>query len=291
LSAAELEQRATLLQIHRGLLRMCAARGDLLAVLALPDHYREDDAIDYVASLAPSARPDFDAGAPLLDLPLGFGEMQALTYAAVYHPWLIEQDARPGAAGTNGLRRIPPDGAMCGLLAARALARGAWVAPANQTLAGVVALTPPLARARWLDLQDAQINVIRQEPGGFLTFSADTLARDPDLLQINVRRLMQLLRRMAEQMGPGLVFEPMGDAFQRLVRREVEAMLRVLFDRGAFSGATAETSYQVNVRATPQDLDEGRFIVEIRVAPSRPMQFLTVRLVQTGDRAVVTEER
>lgn len=288
LTAAEIEQRGLLLQVQRALLRMCAARGDLLAVLALPEHYREDDAIAYVGLLAPSAQPVFDPDALLLDLPLGFGEMGALSYAAVYHPWLIELDAPSGAAAP---RRTPPDGALCGLLASRALSRGAWVAPANQELTAVVALIPPLAPARWLDLQDAQINVIRQDPRGFLTLNADTLARDPDLVQINVRRLLQLLRRTAEQLGPGFVFEPVSDAFRRLVRRDVEAVLRVLLDRGAFAGASPETSYQVTVRASTQDLDAGRFIVEIRVAPSRPLEFLTVRLVQTGDRAVVTEER
>lgn len=291
MTAAEIEQRGLLLQVQRALMRMCAARGDLFAVLALPEHYREGDAIDYVRTLAPSAQPVFDPAAAPLDLPLGFGEMGTLSYAAVYHPWLIELDTVQATSGVTTPRRTPPDGAMCGLLAARSLRRGAWVAPANQELAAVVALTPPIAPSRWLDLQDAQINVIRQDPRGFLTLSADTLARDPDLMQINVRRLLQLLRRTAEQLGPGFVFEPVGDAFRRLVRRDVEAVLRVLFDRGAFAGASPETSYQVTVRTTAQDLDAGRFIVEIRVAPSRPMAFITVRLVQTGDRAVVTEER
>ena len=40
-----------LLTVHRALLRLCAARGDIFAVLALPEHYREDDAENYVAML------------------------------------------------------------------------------------------------------------------------------------------------------------------------------------------------------------------------------------------------
>jgi hypothetical protein len=42
---------------------------------------------------------------------------------------------------------------------------------------------------------------------------------------------------------------------------------------------------------TPRSVDQGRFIVELRVAPSLPMTFLTVRLVQSGDRLLVLEER
>ena len=39
---------------------------------------------------------------------------------------------------------------------------------------------------------------------------------------------------------------------------------------------------------TPQSVDDGRFIVELRVAPARPLAFLTIRLVQVGDRVTVT---
>jgi hypothetical protein len=38
-------------------------------------------------------------------------------------------------------------------------------------------------------------------------------------------------------------------------------------------------------------VDQGRFIVELRVAPSLPMNFLTIRLIQNGSRTSVTEGR
>jgi phage tail sheath protein FI len=40
---------------------------------------------------------------------------------------------------------------------------------------------------------------------------------------------------------------------------------------------------------TPQSVEQGRFIVDLKVAPSVPLTFLTVRLLQTADRASVTE--
>jgi len=40
---------------------------------------------------------------------------------------------------------------------------------------------------------------------------------------------------------------------------------------------------------TPRSMEQGRFIVELRVAPSLPLRFLTVRLVQNGDRGFVQE--
>jgi len=67
-----------------------------------------------------------------------------------------------------------------------------------------------------------------------------------------------------------------------------------MFARGAFAGRTAATSYQVvtdDSINTPTSVDQGRFIVELRVAPSLPLTFITVRLIQTNDRSLVTEMR
>lgn len=278
-----------LLAVHRSLLRMCAARADLLAVLCLPEHYRDDDAVAYVKTLKSRSGPVIPVGARL-SLPLGSGEALCLSYASVYHPWLIgrEQD------GFGKLRQFPPDGASSGILARRAVARGAWVAPANELIHDILALTPPIQRDRWRNLQDAQINLIRQEPRGFLSMSADTLSDDVSLVPINVRRLLILLRRMALREGNRYVFEPNDDSLRRLVQRGFEAMLDDMFVRGAFSGATAATSYQVvtsNSLNTRQSVEQGRFIVELKVAPSLPMSFITIRLVQTGDRGFVVEGR
>jgi phage tail sheath protein FI len=77
-----------------------------------------------------------------------------------------------------------------------------------------------------------------------------------------------------------------------MVQRGFEALLDLMFKRGAFAGTTPANSYQVVVSAAvnhPRSVDEGRFIVELRVAPSLPLKFVTVRLVQTGARSNVIE--
>jgi phage tail sheath protein FI len=286
--------------VQRALLRLCAARGDLFAVLALPEEYREDDAIAHMATLrsplsqaieveaSGGASIDSDVTPEERVQPLGYGESRAFSYGALYHPWLIERiNDRPII-----YQRTPPDGAACGILAQRALNRGAWIAPANELLRDVIALTPPLARERWLDLQIAQVNLVRQEPRGFVVLSADTLSNEGDLRPINVRRLLMLLRRLALRQGFTYVFEPNDDSFRRLVQRGFEAMLEQMFVRGAFAGPTPATSFQVvtsNTINTRQSVEQGRFIVELRVAPSLPMTFITIRLVQTHDRTFVTE--
>jgi phage tail sheath protein FI len=65
---------------------------------------------------------------------------------------------------------------------------------------------------------------------------------------------------------------------RRRVQRGFERVLTVLHARGALAGRTTAEAFRVDVSA-PQGGDLGRLIVELRVAPSLPMRFLTIRLV------------
>jgi phage tail sheath protein FI len=174
---------------------------------------------------------------------------------------------------------------MTGILAKRTLQRGAWIAPANEPLKSVLALEAALPEVRRVALVEAGVNVISREPRGFLPLAAETLSLDPDYRQANVRRLMGLIRRVALRHGTGYVFEPNDATLRRTVERTFEGLMEDLFRRGAFAGRTPVTSYQVDCgpRVNPPANHElGRFVVEIRVAPSLPMRFLTVLLVQSG---------
>ena len=134
---------------------------------------------------------------------------------------------------------------------------------------------------------------MQQAPRGFVCMNSDTLSAEEDLRAISVRRLLILLRRLALRLGASYVFEPNSEAFQRRVQRGFEAMLQYMYERGAFKGSTPDASFQVVTDSTintPQSMEQGRFIVELRVAPSLPMRFLTIRLIQSGDRTLVALE-
>ena len=162
-----------LLAVQRALLRMCAARGDMFALMSLPEHYREDQTLDHLATLklTPELTPPAAGVAAL-----GSREASAYSYGAIYHPWLVSKEENQ----SKGLRRTPPCGALAGILAQRAIASGAWIAPANDVLREVLTLFPPILSERRQSLQQAQVNLIRQEPRGFLSLSADTLSNDED---------------------------------------------------------------------------------------------------------------
>jgi hypothetical protein len=274
-----------LFAVQRALLRMCAARGDLFAVLDLPEHYEKDSAINHAATLKITK----GLTAEKVDVePFSADEARtALSFGAVYHPWLMTRED-----GFAAVRNIPASGAICGVLARRAARRGAWVAPANEVLQGVLGLAKTFHRENYLDFQDGLINLVRHEPTGLTVLGSATLSSEPDLRSINVRRLLSLIRRLALKHGAEYVFEPNDEHFRRLVQRGFSSLLDFMFARGAFAGTTPAASYQVSVSEflnNPQSIEQGRFIVELRVAPSLPLKFVNVRLVQADGRGSVTE--
>ena len=289
------------LEVHSALLRMCAARGDMFALLTVPEGLDSKAVVEHVAGLRRAITglpPEQLRGSLSGDV----DPLSVLSYGALFHPWVLEADdaatSRPTALATGGSRVVassparprPPDGAMMGVFAERAAARGPWVAPANVRLRDVVGLVRPVVDGDQGRLFDAQVDVIRDTPGGHLTLAADTLSLDPTFRPLNVRRLLALLRRLATLHGTDYVFEPNSDAFRRRIQRGFEALLALMFERGAFAGARAQDAFRVSVDDPPnsaQSLDAGRLIVELKVAPSLPLQFLTVRLVRSGDRFAV----
>ena len=270
--------------MQRGILRMCAARGDVFAVLNLPEHFNETESFTHVATL--KTMKGFASATAGVE-PFSADETRVLSFGAVYHPWLLTHED-----DFAELRNIPPDGAICGVYARRSNKRGVWIAPANEKLQGVLGLAKEIKREGFLDFQDNLINLVRREPQGFLVLASDTLSDDADLRSINVRRLLSLLRRLAIKHGAEYVFEPNDERFRRQVQRGFAALLDLMFVRGAFAGATPANSYQVIVGETVnnfQSTEQGRFIVELRIAPSLPLKFVTVRLINAGGRSSLTE--
>jgi phage tail sheath protein FI len=223
------------------------------------------------------------------------GERFALSYAAIYHPWLAtaRQETLTEDARLEPVAFAPPDGAVGGSLAKRTREWGAWWAPANEVLLGTLAASPPFSQADEESLRARQVNLVRHRPGGWRVMNADTLSVERELQPMNVRRLLILLRRLALREGQAYVFEPNDQDFRDLVRQRFERLLLDMYVRGAFTGRSPQEAYRVvtdDSVNTPQSLDAGRFIVELRVAPSRPLSFLRVRLVQSGPEQFFVQE-
>ena len=268
---------AVLMAVHMALLVMAAARGDLVAILSLPYPFRVEDAVNYVSLLTENAKEDSE---------------RTPSYGALYHPWIVTPDTTNSPP--QSLRTLVPDGAVCGVIAATTLSAGSWIAPANIAVNNAVAIDPQLGDAVAEAFGVAQINLISNEPEGFLITNQNTLMTggNPDLGQLNVRRLLILLRRLALREGVRYMFNNISPALQRAVTRQFEQWMQILLARGAFAGSTVADSYQVIADSTlnsQSSMAQGQFIVQLRIAPSVPLRFLTVQLVQSGGQLTLLE--
>jgi hypothetical protein len=250
---------AGLLAVQVALVQLCAARADAVALLSLPAHYGTPEFLAWSQQLTGDNRI---TGNPL-------------SFAAVWHPWV--QVVEPTTPQLTPLRALPPDGPAAGTIAARENARGVWVAPANMPLRGVVGLTPTLGQADEVSLFNAHGSLFARQPGAFAGLSAHTLSADPALLQLSVRRLLILLRKIARERGMRYVFATNNDRFRQMVRRSFERLLTALTQLGAI------VNFQVVIDDGPEDLANGRLIVKLLVAPTSPVEFITVTLVRAGE--------
>lgn len=260
------------LAVHAAMLRLGLARGDVFSLLSLPRGTGAASAEAHRRALTAALA--------------GEGE-DALSFAALYLPWLQIADG----AGRQAV--LPPDGSMAGLYAHRALTRGAWIAPANRLLADVVAADKAFSDADRRLLFDAQLNLLTRHPDGFRAMTADTLSPDDRLRPVNVRRLIMLIRRLALREGNRLVFEPNDRSVRNRLRMLFEELMRRLYVAGAFAGAGVAEAFRVVADETvnpPASLEAGRLIVELRIAPSRPTEFLIVRLLQDAERNLLAVE-
>ncbi|HNS03599.1 MAG TPA: hypothetical protein PKM78_14600 [Anaerolineae bacterium] len=276
-----------LLDVQHALVNFCQARRDVVAVLSLPLHFEKRQCIEWQETLRqrlglPRQRSAFEGVTDFVDL----------SYLAAYHPWLMIAD-EGGAGAAQVLRVTPPDGAVCGMIAARERARQVWVAPANTPLQGVLDLLPAFDAADWADLYADQLNLIRREPDDFRAMSAHTLSEERQLLQLSVRRLMILLRKVALERGMAWTFENNDQRLRDAVRTTLETLLRFMFERGAFAGRTPQQAFRIVTDGrvnTRQSIDQGRFIAQVQVAPSEPMEFITVLLSRASDGVLLARE-
>lgn len=264
-----------LLRIHVAMLRLAAGSAAMTALLSLPRTFRAAEARGYAARLV---TPGFG------DTAITGQEERALSYGALFHPWIV-------GGSQDALLAAPAEGAVAGAMASLARERGTWLAAANRDLANVVALYPAIPREDWPGADLARINLLLPRPRGFITHAARSLSGEPEWGQINVRRLMIMLRRMVLSLGRIFVFELNGPTVRRAIERELTNHLDILQRRGAFAGRVSRESYFIRLRDGAQDRDAGRIIAEIGIAPSRPLEFVRIALVQQGERLTLEEAR
>ena len=183
--------------------------------------------------------------------------------------------------GRDRLVRVNPSAFAAGIIADRELRLGVHVGPANRIAVGAVRTSDDVAPGQHDALHLDGINVFVPQRDGIGLTGARTLSRRPLLRQLSVARLMTVLRLSLEREMQWAVFEPNNRALWAEVRRLVHTLLLRYFAAGAFRGATSKEAFFVRcdrTTMTQNDLDNGRLVCLVGVAPVEPIEYIVLRL-------------
>lgn len=207
-------------------------------------------------------------------------------YAALYYPWLTIPEPFPKSLGRLSEYAIPPAGHVLGIYARTDIERGVHKAPANEVVRGVVGLRRTINKEQQdiLNPYPVNINVIRDfRPNnrGIRVYGGRCITSDSDWKYVNVRRLLIFIEASLDRGLQWVVFEPNAEPLWARVVRSVSNFLTVVWRNGALEGTKVEEAFFVRcdrTTMTQTDIDSGRLIVQIGVAPVKPAEFVIVRI-------------
>jgi len=207
-------------------------------------------------------------------------------HAALYYPWVVVLDPI-----TQKELPLPPSGFVTGIYARNDRLRAVYKAPANEVVTGALRFETMLNRSQQEVLNPEGINCFRFFEGrGNRLWGARTVSSDPEWKYVNLRRYFAYLERSIDVGTQWAVFEPNGELLWGNVRRTIEDFLLNEFQMGALLGDKPEKAFFVKCdrsTMTQNDLDNGRLVCLIGVAPLRPAEFVIFRIGQwTADRKV-----
>jgi phage tail sheath protein FI len=207
-------------------------------------------------------------------------------YAAIYHPWLLIPPPFPTSPGAPDEYPIPPSGHVVGVYARTDIERGVHKAPANEVVRGVVGLQRLLNKGEHdiLNPYPVNINVIRDfrsNSRGIRVYGGRVITSDSDWKYVNVRRLLIFIEASLNRGLQWVVFEPNADPLWARVRRSIANFLTLVWRNGALEGTKVEEAFFVKcdrTTMTQTDIDSGRLICVVGVAPVKPAEFVIVRI-------------
>jgi phage tail sheath protein FI len=200
-------------------------------------------------------------------------------YAALYYPWLEVRDP--------SVRRnvyVSPSGHMAGIYARVDVERGVHKAPANEVIRGITKIAQDVTKREQDMLNPRGINALRFFPGrSNRVWGARTISSDSSWKYINVRRLFIYVEESIDEGTQWVVFEPNDEPLWARVRQTVTNFLTSVWRSGALQGATADEAFFVKCdrsTMTQDDIDNGRLICLIGIAPVKPAEFVIFRIQQ-----------
>lgn len=210
---------------------------------------------------------------------------EAETILFTRHPFFQKANDKIDLA----LKKLPVSGTIAGIITATDHSRGVWKAPANVAIESVIGPVVDIDNRdqERLNVHSSgkSVNAIRAfATKGTLVWGARTLAgNDLEWRYIPVRRLFIFLEESIKKALEPFVFVENVQNTWSAVEGSIYNFLEEFWEKGALTGATPNEAFFVSVglnkTMTAQDILEGRMIVEIGLAASRPLEFINLRFV------------
>ena len=200
-------------------------------------------------------------------------------YAALYYPWI---EVRDPSVQRNV--QIAPSAHMAGIYARVDVERGVHKAPANEVIRGITKIAQDVTKREHDMLNPKNINVLRFFPGrGNRVWGARVVTSDSAWKYINVRRLFIFVEESIDEGTQWVVFEPNDEPLWARVRQTITNFLTTVWRNGALQGAKPDEAFFVKCdhsTMTQDDIDNGRLICLIGIAPVKPAEFVIFRIQQ-----------
>ncbi len=208
--------------------------------------------------------------------------------AAFYYPWISVLDPV-----LNSYTLVPPGGHVAGIYSRTDQERGVHKAPANEVVRGANSLQLNITKGEQEILNPRGVNCIRSFPGrGIRIWGARTTSSDPKWKYVNVRRLFLYLEESIEEGTQWVVFEPNNEKLWAKVRQTVEEFLTRIWRDGALMGTTRDEAFFVRcdrTTMTQDDINNGRIIILVGIAPVKPAEFVIFRIAQVAKGSDIAE--
>ena len=118
------------------------------------------------------------------------------------------------------------------------------------------------------------------------------MSSDTDWQYVNVRRLMMMIEKAIEVAIQWAVFEPNSILTRAKLNLTLTSFLLSLWQRGALMGPSADQAFFVKCdddNNPPQEREQGRLVAMIGVAPSRPFEFIILRVGRAHNQFEISE--
>lgn len=162
--------------------------------------------------------------------------------------------------------------------------RGVHKAPTNKLIKGAIDLEFLITKRDLDILIPRGVNCIRTFPDKSIRiWGARTLSTDDLWIHVNVSRLLLFLKESIEEGTQWVVFEPNNGELWDKVKQAISEFLIIIWREGALVGTSPEEAFFVKcdcTTITQNDIDNGRLIVMVGVAPIKTAEFVTFQISQ-----------